>query len=107
MTCEYCNTEHPVSMIRDPRYCIAQMGEQIAALTAENERLKSDHACGDCPMLNSVVSENNKICKRLDEIRIDNKILREKLWIIRAYNNYVREIIEQEAALKTEGEVQK
>jgi hypothetical protein len=61
--------------------------EEIAALTAENERLKSDHACGDCPMLNGVVSENNKICQTVDKLRIENQRLMEALVDIHDYWN--------------------
>jgi hypothetical protein len=64
-------------------------------LTAENERLKSDHACRDCPMLNGVVSENNKICKRLDEIRIDNQRLLHAFALVNAKEVRLREALEK------------
>jgi hypothetical protein len=68
-------------------YDAEDVDKKLAALTAENERLKSDHACGDCPMLNGVVSENNKICQTVDKLRIENQRLMEALVDIHDYWN--------------------
>lgn len=85
---------------RDLENDVALKTEHIAALTAENERLKSARACGNCPLLNASVKEIERLREALEDVKNRAIRIRENKAVVSIEARYIEDIAKD--ALKPE-----